>query len=203
MQNPKKLSVSQIIKYTIGLVFLFYVQLSLSEECDSMDSSHFNFDHFSTVADNDKLNFFDNLKMAGMIFINAPALKKIHVLFAYTDGDISENIDKACSNDILKNIYGLVLSQHNDKYVWRQISFSGACGLRKKIQDLNKEPNACWNPIENAILQSIVNATTEEIDKNSRYIFLIPKDLRRVPWWKMYYAECKDNIAGTFCETVK
>ena len=201
MQNPKKLSVSQIIKYSIGLIFLFYVQLSLSEECDSMDSSYFNFDHFSILTDTDKANPLDYFKMV-IPLINAPAGNKLHTLFAYIDDDISENIDKACSDDKLKSI-GLVLSQNNDKYVWRQISFSGACGLRKEIQNLNKEPKACWNPIENAILQSTVDSITEEIDINSRYIFLIPKELRRVPWEKLYYVECKDNIAGTFCETVE
>ena len=184
------------------MVLLFYVQLSLSEECDPMDSSYFNFDHFSTVADTDKLNPLDYLKMAGMNFVKAPARKKLYALFAYIDGDISENIDKACSDGKLQNIYGLVLSQHNDKYVWRQISFSGVCGLRKKIQNLNKE-QVCWNPIENAILQGTVDSITEEIDINSRYIVLSSKHLRRVPWRKMYYAKCKNNIAGTFCETVK
>lgn len=66
------------------------------------------FSKFSTVVPADQLGFFDRLRLAGMKFVKAPAVKRIVPLYKYSKEDI---VRSKCSRDTMRDRRALVFAQ--------------------------------------------------------------------------------------------
>ena len=67
---------------------------------DNPPSAYLDFGEFSSIAPADRLGFLDRLKWAGMIFVNAPAARRVVPLYDYTREGIG-NAD--CSSDRIQD----------------------------------------------------------------------------------------------------
>ena len=74
---------------------------------DTAASAFLDFGRFSTIAPADQLGFLDRLKWAGMIFVNAPAAKRIVSLYDYTRQDITDN---QCSSNRMQDHHALLVT---------------------------------------------------------------------------------------------
>ena len=74
---------------------------------DTTTSAYLDFGRFSTIAPADQLGFLDKLKWAGMIFVNAPAARRVVSLYDYTKRDI---MAADCSSDRIRNHHALLVA---------------------------------------------------------------------------------------------
>lgn len=75
---------------------------------DTTTTSFLDFGQFSTIAPADRLSFLDQLKWAGMMFVNAPAAKRVVSLYEYSSDTIAS---AGCSDDRLRDYRALVVTR--------------------------------------------------------------------------------------------
>lgn len=101
---------SRTRRFRITFVFssLFATSVSFAQpSADTTTSAFLDFGRFSTIAPADQLSFLDRLKWAGMIFVNAPAARRIVSLYDYTRQDIVNN---QCSNNRMQDHHALLVA---------------------------------------------------------------------------------------------
>lgn len=70
--------------------------------------AYLGFSQFTTIKAANKLRFFDRLKWAGMVFVNAPAAKRVAALYEYKNNEIAS---ADCSDNELRDQFALLVTQ--------------------------------------------------------------------------------------------